>query len=91
MVRVPPSASPSVRILPVHPPRPPSTAPGTQAFTWALVFGTYTWAFMLAVDSSLAMSSIVGALVGGGSFLLVRLYGADLARGRQRRARRTKA
>lgn len=69
--------------------RSPSVAPGTHALLWALVFGIYIWAFMLAVGVSNAVSGIVGAVVGGGTFLLVRLYGEDLARKRRapRRAR----
>jgi hypothetical protein len=66
----------------------PSIAPGVQAFIWALVFAVYIWAFMLGVGSSDAVSGIVGAVAGGGVFLLVRLYGEDLTR--RRRARRTR-
>jgi hypothetical protein len=68
--------------------RVPSIAPGVQAFVWALVFAVYVWAFMLGVGVSDAVSGIVGAVAGGAVFLLVRLYGADLAR--RRRPRRTK-
>jgi len=66
----------------------PSLAPGVQAFVWALVFAVYVWAFMLGVGVSNAVSGIVGAVAGGGVFLLVRLYGEDLAR--RRPLRRTK-
>ena len=66
----------------------PSIAPGVQAFIWALVFAVYIWAFMLGVGVSDAVAGIVGAVAGGGVFLLVRLYGEDLTR--SRRARRTK-
>ena len=66
----------------------PSIAPGVQAFIWALVFAVYTWAFMLGVGVSGAVAAIVGAVTGGGAFLLVRLYGEDLTR--RRRARRTR-
>ena len=65
----------------------PSIAPGVQAFVWALVFAVYIWAFMLGVGVSDAVAGIVGAVAGGGVFLLVRLYGEDLTQGR--RARRT--
>ena len=65
--------------------RAPSTAPGTQAFTWALVFGIYSWVFMLGVGNSMAMSVLVGALVGAASFFLVRVYGEDLTRRRRTR------
>jgi hypothetical protein len=66
----------------------PSIAPGVQAFIWALVFAVYIWAFMLGVGVSDAVAGIVGAVAGGGVFLLVRLYGEDLTR--RRRARRTR-
>ena len=66
----------------------PSIAHGVQAFVWALVFAVYIWAFMLGVGVSDAVAGIVGAVAGGGVFLLVRLYGEDLTR--SRRARRTK-
>jgi membrane associated rhomboid family serine protease len=71
----------------VHAPRPPHMSPGTQAFIWALVFAIYVWAFMVGVGNSNAVAALVGALVGGAVFLLVRLYGEDLTR---RRVRRTK-
>jgi hypothetical protein len=71
----------------VHAPRPPNISPGAQAFIWALVFAIYVWAFMVGVGNSDAVAAIIGALVGGAVFLLVRLYGEDLAR---RRVRRTK-
>jgi hypothetical protein len=51
------------------------------------VFAVYIWAFMLGVGVSDAVAGIVGAVAGGGVFLLVRLYGEDLTR---RRARRTR-
>jgi Na+-driven multidrug efflux pump len=66
----------------------PSIATGVQAFIWAIVFAIYTWAFMLGVGVSQAVSGIVGALTGAAVFLLVRLYGEDLTR--TRRARRVK-
>jgi membrane associated rhomboid family serine protease len=66
----------------------PSVSPGIQAFIWALVFAVYIWAFMLGVGSSDAVAAIVGAVAGGGVFLLVRLYGEDLTR--RRRPRRTR-
>jgi hypothetical protein len=80
-------ASGDGRITVVHL-RVPSIAPGVQAFIWALVFAVYIWAFMLGVGVSSAVSGMVGAIAGGAVFLLVRLYGADLAR--KRRARRAK-
>jgi hypothetical protein len=63
----------------------PSIAPGVQAFIWALVFAVYTWAFMLGVGVDDAVAGIVGAVLGAGVFLLVRLYGEDVTRRRRRR------
>jgi hypothetical protein len=66
----------------------PSIAPGVQAFIWALVFAIYIWAFMAGVGMSNAVAGLVGAVAGGGVFLLVRVYGEDLTR--RRGARRTR-
>ena len=66
----------------------PSIAPGVQAFIWGLVFAVYAWAFMLGVGVDGAVAGILGAVLGFGVFLLVRLYGEDVTR-RRRRARRT--
>ena len=65
--------------------RSPSIAPGTSAFTWALVFGLYVLLFMLGIGSSLAMSLLLGVVVYAASFIAVRTYGAQ---GRPRRATR---
>jgi hypothetical protein len=64
----------------------PSIAPGVQSFMWALVFAVYIWAFMVGVGVSSAVAGIVGAVAGGGVFLLVRLYGEDLTRSRRARS-----
>jgi 4-amino-4-deoxy-L-arabinose transferase-like glycosyltransferase len=50
------------------------------------VFAVYVWLFALAVGVSEAVAGLLAALVGGGVFLLVRLYGEDLTRRRTRRA-----
>jgi hypothetical protein len=63
----------------------PSIAPGVQAFIWGLVFAVYVWAFMAGVGVSNPVAGIVGAVAGGGVFLLVRLYGEDLTRSRRAR------
>ena len=57
--------------------RAPSVAPGVSAFLWCLVFALYVWLFALAVGVSEAVAGLLAALVGGGVFLLVRLYGED--------------
>jgi len=61
----------------------PHISPGTQALIWALVIAVFVWAFMLGVGVSNAVSAIVGAVAGGATFLLVRLYGQDLTRKRR--------
>ena len=57
--------------------RPPSIAHGVLSFIWGLVFGLYVWLGMLAVGISGATSFIVGAVVGAGTFLYVRIYGVE--------------
>jgi hypothetical protein len=65
--------------------RPPSIAHGVLSFVWALVFGLYVWLGMLAVGVSGATSFIVGAVVGAGTFLYVRIYGVEQPRRQPRR------
>jgi hypothetical protein len=60
--------------------RPPSIAHGVLSFVWALVFGLYVWLGMLAVGVSGATSFIVGAVVGAGTFLYVRIAGVEQPR-----------
>jgi positive regulator of sigma E activity len=60
--------------------RAPSVAPGVSAFLWCLVFAFYVWLFAVAVGVSEPVAALLGALVGGAVFLLVRLYGEDLTR-----------
>jgi hypothetical protein len=60
--------------------RPPSIAHGVLSFVWGLVFGLYVWLGMLAVGVSGATSFIVGAVVGAGTFLYVRIYGVEQPR-----------
>jgi amino acid permease len=67
--------------------RPPSIAPGVQAFLWALAFTVYMWLFMLAVGVDGAVAAIVAVVLGAGCFLLVRLYGEDITRRRSRTRR----
>jgi hypothetical protein len=57
--------------------RPPSIAHGVISFVWGLVFGLYVWLGGLAVGVSDATAFIVGALVGVGTFLYVRIYGVE--------------
>jgi hypothetical protein len=74
----------------VPPLRPPSIAHGVVSFVWGLVFGVFVWLGMLAVGVSGATSFIVGAVVGAGSFLFVRIYGRDPRRQPERRAGRAR-
>lgn len=66
--------------------RAPSTAPGTRAFLWGLLFAFYVWLFALAVGVDESVAGLLGALVGAAVFLLVRLYGEDLTRRRRARS-----
>ncbi len=58
----------------------PSIPHGVVSFVWGLVFGLYLWLGMLAVGVSGATSFIVGAVVGAGTFLYVRIYGVERPR-----------
>jgi hypothetical protein len=60
--------------------RPPSVAHGVLSFIWGLVFGLYVWLGALAVGVQGATAFIVGALVGAGSFLYVRIFGVEQPR-----------
>lgn len=67
--------------------RAPSLDRDLVSVLWGLVFAVYVWAFMLGVGISLAMSVVVGAVVGGLVFALVRVYGSDeMSRPSRRRA-----
>jgi hypothetical protein len=65
--------------------RPPSIAHGVISFVWGLVFGLYVWFGGLAVGVSGATAFIVGAVVGAGTFLYVRIYGVEEPRRQPRR------
>jgi len=60
--------------------RPPSIAHGVLSFIWGLVFGLYVWLGSLAVGVDGATAFIVGAVVGAGTFLYVRIYGVERPR-----------
>jgi hypothetical protein len=68
--------------------RPPSIAHGVVSFIWGLVFGLFVWLGLLAVGVSGATAFIVGAVVGAGTFLYVRIYGVEQPR--RQRARRAR-
>jgi hypothetical protein len=50
------------------------------SFIWGFVFGLYVWLGLLAVGVSGATAFIVGAVVGAGTFLYVRIYGVERPR-----------
>ena len=60
--------------------RPPSIAHGVVSFIWGFVFGLYVWLGLLAVGVTGATAFIVGAVVGAGTFLYVRIYGVERPR-----------
>ncbi len=66
----------------------PSISRGVVSFVWGLVFGLYVWLGMLAVGVSGATAFIVGAVVGAGTFLYVRIYGGEEPRRQLGRAGR---
>jgi hypothetical protein len=70
-------------------PRPPSIAPGVQAFLWGFFLAVYIWLGLLAVGVQGATAFIFAALCGFGIFLYVRLFGEEQPR-RPARTRRTR-
>lgn len=70
-----------------HPPRPPSLDQGVQAFIWAVLFGAFIWAGLLAVGASWATSVLIAAVCFVGIFLVVRIWGEDEPRRQPRRTR----
>ena len=60
-----------------HFPRFPSIDQGVQAFIWAVVFGAFIWAGLLAIGSSSATAVIMAVVSFFAIFLYVRLYGED--------------
>ena len=60
--------------------RPPSIDPGITSFLWALFFGLFVWAGLLAIGVSQGTALVLGLLSFGAVFLFVRLYGEDSPR-----------
>ena len=60
--------------------RPPSIDPGITSFLWALFFGLFVWAGLLAIGVSQGTALVLGLLSFGAVFLFVRLYGEDTPR-----------
>ena len=60
--------------------RPPSIDPGVTSFLWALFFGLFVWAGLLAIGVSQGTALVLGLLSFGAVFLFVRLYGEDSPR-----------
>ena len=55
----------------------PSVDQGVQAFVWAVLFGAFIWAALLAVGASSATAVILAVVSFFAIFIFVRLYGAD--------------
>lgn len=60
-----------------HVPHPPDVDQGVQAFLWAIVLGFLIWAFLMGIGSSLAFSTLIGALATAGIFFAVRILGEE--------------
>ena len=58
-------------------PHPPGIDQGVQSFIWGVVFGFVSWLFLMGLGSSLAFSTIVGALMTAASFFIVRIFGEE--------------
>ena len=61
----------------LHVPHPPDIDQGVQAFLWAIVLGLLIWAFLMGIGSSLAFSTLIGALAAAGIFFAVRILGEE--------------
>ena len=58
----------------------PAFSPGSSAFVWGLVLGTYIFIGLLAIGISKPTSLVTGILGGFLIFFYVRLKGADQLR-----------
>ena len=61
----------------LHIPHPPDIDQGVQAFLWAIVLGFLIWLFLMGIGSSLAFSTVIGALATAGIFFAVRILGEE--------------
>lgn len=57
--------------------RMPSIDQGVQAFVWAVLFGAFVWAGLLAVGASTATAVVIAVVAFFLIFLYVRLFGED--------------
>jgi hypothetical protein len=58
-------------------PHPPDIDQGVQAFLWGVVLGFVIWLFLMGLGSSLAFSTLVGALSTAAIFFIVRIFGEE--------------
>lgn len=65
-------------------PHPPDIDQGVQAFLWAIVLGFVIWLFLMGIGSSLAFSTLIGAVASVGIFFAVRIFGEEQLTRRRR-------
>ena len=58
-------------------PHPPDVDQGVQSFIWAILLGFVTWLFLMGVGASLAMATLVGAILSAVVFFVVRIFGEE--------------
>ena len=58
-------------------PHPPDIDQGVQAFIWGIVLGFVIWLFLMGIGTSLALSTLIGALSTAAIFFIVRIFGEE--------------
>jgi hypothetical protein len=71
-----------------HLPHPPSVDQGVKAFIWAVLFGAFIWAGLLAVGASSATAVIISVVCFFLIYLAVRIFGEEEPRRQPQRQRR---
>lgn len=61
----------------LHIPRPPDVDQGVQAFLWGVALGFLIWLFLMGLGTSLAFSTLIGALATAAIFFVVRIFGEE--------------